>query len=545
MKRAFWFDESYTDQQMVDAMRTQKIHAVHFMKRYKNRSVTENGAMGYRTTGKALLDLNFKVSYLRDSDEEYIVEEFIKAYHESPKYAVKWLFYLRDILEGLGERRTFRICLKYLAKSHFDIAKAVLPYIPQYGRYDDALVLLETELAGNVASMYRRQLAQDLKDMEQHRPVSLLAKWLPSINTSSAQTRKYAGILCRYFQMSPKVYRQTLSKLRAYSNVVESKMSASNWSEIDYETVPAKANMIYDKAFEKHDIYRRYLYLIKVFMGDGKLNTNGLMPYEIVHRLTKNGFYGGLREDNLAEMLWKKIIEDGFQNEWGFEDAIVVADGSGSMYAKASGSSSVLAIEICNSLAIYFAEQLKGVFHNKAITFSGHPEFIDLQDDTSLRDKLEIMRAYSDVANTNIEAVFNLILDMAKCQNVPREELPKQVLIISDMEFDQATASGYVPWENEKWDRPNETLFRKIERRYQENGYRMPRLIFWNVCGRTNTIPKVDNEEGLCLLSGFSQNAMRVAANKQKKDPYEALIALLDSPRYRVIGEAIKIEDNP
>lgn len=150
------------------------------------------------------------------------------------------------------------------------------------------------------------------------------------------------------------------------------------------------------------------------------------------------------------------------------------------------------------------------------------------------------MRAYSDVANTNIEAVFNLILDMAKCQNVPREELPKQVLIISDMEFDQATASGYVPWENEKWDRPNETLFRKIERRYQENGYRMSRLIFWNVCGRTNTIPKVDNEEGLCLLSGFSQNAMRVAANKQKKDPYEALIALLDSPRYQVIGEAIE-----
>ena len=114
------------------------------------------------------------------------------------------------------------------------------------------------------------------------------------------------------------------------------------------------------------------------------------------------------------------------------------------------------------------------------------------------------------------------------------------MLIISDMEFDQATASGYVPWENEKWDRPDETLFRKIERRYQENGYRMPRLIFWNVCGRTNTIPKVDNEEGLCLLSGFSQNAMRVAANKQKKDPYEALIALLDSPRYRVIGEAIE-----
>lgn len=189
-------------------------------------------------------------------------------------------------------------------------------------------------------------------------------------------------------------------------------------------------------------------------------------------------------------------------------------------------------------MAIYFAEQLKGVFHNKAITFSGHPQFIDLRENTSLKDKLEIMFAHNEVANTNIEAVFDLILDMAKSKEVPKDELPKQVLVISDMEFDMATSKAY--GEKGKWKKADEALFKTIEKKYEKSGYKMPRLIFWNVCGRTNTIPKVDNEEGLCLLSGFSQNAMKVTADKTKKDPYEALINVLDSPRYQVIEDAIK-----
>ena len=196
-----------------------------------------------------------------------------------------------------------------------------------------------------------------------------------------------------------------------------------------------------------------------------------------------------------------------------------------------------MAIEICNALAIYFAEQLKGVFHNKAITFSERPQFIDLKENTSLKDKLEIMFSHCEVANTNIEAVFDLILEMAKSKEVPREELPKQVLVISDMEFDAATAPGY--YNSRGWKRADETLFAQIAKKYEDAEYKMPRLIFWNVCGRTNTIPKVGNEEGLCLLSGFSQNAMKIAVDKTRKDPYEALIKVLDSPRYQPIEDAI------
>lgn len=538
MRRAAWFDKSYMEEQIA-AVDTTKSRAVHFAKNYNNKSVTKNGATGYRTTTKALLDLNFKVSSLRARGESYIVEEFIKAYHESPKYAIKWLFFLRDILEGLGERRTFRVCLRYLAVSQPKVAKAVLPYISEYGRYDDALVLLDTPLARDVALLYKAQLDKDIEAMNGNRPISLLAKWLPSNNTSSSKTKEYARKLCKYFKMSPKEYRQTLSKLRAYGNVVETKMSAAKWPEIDYETVPAKANMKYDNAFVKHDLERRTEYLKSVLSGDSKLNAKGLMPYEIVHRIKRtNLLYGALQDNLLAELMWNKIRQEGFNNEWGFEDAIVVADGSGSMFTKASGSSSVLAIDICNSLAIYFAEQLKGEFHNKAITFSRRPQFIEFKDNTSLKDKLEIMYAHNEVSNTNIEAVFDLILEMAKDKKVPREELPKQVLVISDMEFDNATQN--YDWETGTLNVVDETLFETIEKKYEECGYSMPRLIFWNVCGKTDTIPKVNNKEGLCLLSGFSQNAMKIAANKSIKDPYKALINVLDSSRYQVIEDVIK-----
>lgn len=532
MKRAFWFGSEHMDSQIA-AYDTNRTYAAGFAKRYGNRSVTENGAVGYKTTSNKLLDLNFKVSSLRSRSEEYIVQEFINAYHESPLYAVKWLFFLRDILEGMGERRTFRVCLHYLAVSQPEVCRAVIEYVPEYGRYDDALVLLDTELAGDVAAMYREQLDRDIWAMANGQPVSLLAKWLPGINTSSASTREYAKILCRHFKMTPKEYRQTLAKLRAYGNVVETRMSDSDWAGINYENIPAKANIKYNEAFIRHDRDRRTEYLEKVLAGGGKLSVNGLAPYEIVHKMIKeDGYRTKIRQDFLLELVWKKLAEEGFKNDWGLENAIVVADGSGSMFSNASGSN-IRAIEICNSLAIYFAEQLKGVFHNKAITFSERPRFIDLKDNTDLKGKLEIMFSHCEVANTNIEAVFDLILNMAKGKSVPAEELPGQVLVISDMEFDAAACSS-----NGKI--PDDTLFAHIAKKYEEAGYRMPRLIFWNVCGRTDTIPMVNNEEGLCLLSGFSQNAMKIAADRTKKDPYEALLAVLDSPRYQKIEEALK-----
>lgn len=545
MKRAFRYDGQDIDEQISNYINRGNT-TLAYMKNYQNRSVTENGAIGFRTTNHPLVDLNFKVSSLRDRDENAIVREFTKAYYESPKYAVKWLFFLRDILEGMGERRTFRICMKYLANSHTELAKALMYLIPEYGRYDDLLIFLDTDLCDQVCEFLKKQLETDLSAMKKNKPISLLGKWLPSVNTSSKRTRKFARILANKFGMSEREYRKTLSALRAYEDVVEVKMSASRWAEIAYEKVPAKATLKYNTAFFNHDSERWENYLLNVLQGKEKLNGKGIMPYEIVHRLIKKDVWYEytLKEDRLAELMWKVIQEQGFRNDWGFQDCIVVADGSGSMYSKASGNTSVTAIEICNSLAIYFAEQLKGIFHNKAITFSTNPRLIDLDKGKNLKEKLEILFAYNEVSNTNIGAVFDMLLDMAVSNEVPEEELPKQVLIISDMEFDEASSPRRWYGRTETWNRFTPTLFEEIEKRYEQAGYKMPRLIFWNVCGRTDTIPKVDNEEGICLLSGFSQNAMKIAENREKKDPYESLIHILDGPRYDLVEQAIATENS-
>lgn len=509
------------------------------MNQYHNRYVTENGAVGYRITLEPLADFNFKVSSLRNNTEEYIVKEFVKAYYSFPEYAVKYLFFLRDISEGLGERRTFRICLQYLAESHPNITLKILKLIPEYGRYDDYLCLLDTGLCDKVCCLLKEQVDMDLENVQNEGFISLLGKWLPSINTSSAETRRYAKILIEKWGMNEKQYRKTLSALREYLDVVEVKMSERRWNEIIYEKVPAKANLLYDHAFAEHDEERRADYLYKVLQGKAKLNGKGIMPYEVVHRFIKERFLSqGLKDDLTGELMWKCIQEQGFGNDWGLKDCIVVADGSGSMYKKASGSSNVTAIEICVSLAIYFAEQLKGVYRNKVISFSETPQFIDLSKGNSLKEKLEIMSAYNEVANTNIEAVFELLLALAMDNNVPKEMLPKQVLIISDMEFDRASVfSGRL---GETFQPFTQTLFDTIEEKYKNAGYQVPKLIFWNVCGRTNTIPKVDNEQGICLLSGISQNAMKIAVNKEKKSAYESLVEVLNSPRYEPVEEALK-----
>ena len=321
MKRAFRYDGKDLDKQIPNYINRGN-KAINYMKRYQNRSVTENGAVGYKTTTHPLVDLNFMVSSLRNRSEEFIEKEFIKAYYESPKYAVKWLFFLRDILEGMGERRTFRICMKFLANFHAEIAKAVMMLIPEYGRYDDLLVFLDTELCDDTCRFLKEQLDKDLLSMQENKPISLLAKWLPSINTSSQETRKCARILSDKLGMSQREYRKTLSALRAYGNVVEVKMSASEWETIEYEKVPAKANLKYNAAFVKHDRERRGEYLFKVYMGDEKLNGNGIMPYEAVHRFMKGTYCDrtALKDDLLAELMWKNIVEQGFQNDWSVPD---------------------------------------------------------------------------------------------------------------------------------------------------------------------------------------------------------------------------------
>ena len=504
-----------------------------------NSSITENGAVGYRTTGKELLDINFSITSMRNMSEQKIVEKFVKVFYEDKLLAVKWLFFARDIREGIGERRLFRICMKYLAENHKEIACSVLDLVAEYGRYDDILCLLYTDLKGDVLNVVKKQLDKDMTDMNDNKPISLLAKWLPSCNASSKETKRLAHVVVDGLGITERQYRKMLSKLRSYLRIVEVSMSKKEWSAIDYEAVPSRANLIYNNAFLRNDEERRREYLGSLQRGEAKINSSILFPHDIVHNYMGSDRYAFKIKkdvDITLEELWKALPD--FVN--GAGNTICVADGSGSMTCTI-GNTKVSALDVANALAIYFAERSSGQFKDKYITFSQHPQLVDFSSANSLKEKIEIALAYNEVANTNIEAVFDLILQTAIDKNMSQNELPQNILILSDMEFDGCVTCRT---SNDEWtyyskEKPTKKLFTTFKKRYKEYGYKLPRLVFWNILRRTGTIPVQENDLGVALVSGFSPAIVKMVLSNST-DPFECLLEQLNSERYQPIEERIK-----
>ena len=254
----------------------------------QNVSVTENGAVGYRTTGKALLDLNWRVSSLRSADDDTIIQLFRKAWNENPELAMKWLFYARDIRGGMGERRLFRVILKQFANTQSSQISDLLELVPEYGRWDDLWCLLDTKLQYRVMGIIRNQLAADVKAMQEKKPCSLLAKWLPSAKGKNRDSHRMGKQIQEALGWTNKQYNKTLSSLRKYINIVERQMSANQWEDIDYQAVPSRANLIYNSAFLRHDESRRRNFLEAVNKGEKKINSSTLYPHEIVAEYNVN-----------------------------------------------------------------------------------------------------------------------------------------------------------------------------------------------------------------------------------------------------------------
>lgn len=484
-----------------------------------NRSVTENGAVGYRTTGQAILDFNYKVSSYRSKSENEIIKDFDKVWLDNKVLAMQLLFFIRDREEGLGERRLFRVIIKHLANTEPEMVKKVIPVIAEYGRFDDLLELFDTPLEEDILKLIKNQLFADDLDMNSNKSISLLAKWLPSINASNKMQIDRAKKIIKSLNTTEKGYRKLLSKLRKYIDVTERKMCANEWDKIKYENVPSRANLNYNDAFLKHDEERRREFLSKVEKGEKKIHAGKLYPHDIVHKYGV-GRYGSKSVDKTLEELWKALPQKEIAN------TLVVADGSGSMTSRI-GNTDISALDVANALAIYFAEHNKGKFKDKYITFSETPQYVDFNGCTSLYDKIRKALAYSEVANTNIEAVFDLILGTAKSCKLLQDEMPENILIISDMEFDYAV-DGEV----------NKKLFKNISERYTNAGYKLPRLIFWNVNSRTGTIPLKENDLGVALVSGFSTNIAEMVMSSEL-DPLKVLLEKLGTERYKKIAEIL------
>ena len=504
-----------------------------------NVSVTENGATGYATSGKAILDMNFKITSYRNRTATEIINDFKLALNDTPRVTLKWLFFARDVRGGAGERRLFRICMHWLAEQYPDLVREFVPIIADYGRYDDVLELVSVaELRDYVTKYVWETLTSDMKNYEQKKSISLLAKWMPSENASAPATRAAARNWIKRLGLSPKVYRKLLSKLRAYIDVTEVKMSTNNWGEIDYEAVPSKANLNYKGAFMRHDADRRQAYLNALQKGEAKINAATLFPHEIFNRVDRAvDNWRPVTADLVAlEAMWK-ALPDYVKGEG---STICVRDGSGSMTSSIDGnynSSLVSCLDVASALSVYFAERCSGAFKDKFITFSENPKLVDMSGCKTLEAKARLLRSYNECANTNIEAVFDLILNTAIKNGMSQKNLPKNILILSDMEFDTCTTC----YSGNRWARkaPSKKLFDEIKRRYESAGYKLPRLIFWNICSRTNTIPLTQNDLGIALVSGFSTAIIKMVLSG-KLDPFECLVETLNDKRYDAVDEVIK-----
>lgn len=495
---------------------------MNFMDSMKNvlneeKTFTTNGAVAYHTSGKQLLDFNFCVSALRNKSEAEIVDKFAKVFYEDRLIAIKYLFYVGDIRGGLGERRTFKTCLTWLATEQPEITKAVLPLIAEYTRWDNLWCLFDTELRYDIVDIVKKQLNSDAKNMMENKPISLLAKWMPSVNASSFETKRLAKEIHKELGMTEAQYRKTLSKLRKYLDVVEVKMSAKEWGDIKYEAVPSKANLNYNSAFLRNDEERRRKYLDALSKGETKINASTLQPHEITYKYRYNRSV-----DKTIEALWKALPNLSVEN------TLVIRDGSGSMTWTRCGNSGATPLDVATALAIYMSEHNTGGWKDKFVTFSASPKIVDLSKCKTLREKVDLSLRESDCSNTNIYATMKLILNTAIRNHMTQEEMPKTIVICSDMQFD-GRSHGL-----------NKSLFDSIAEEYRNNGYLLPKICFWNLSGSVNnTVPMQQNTLGLILCSSFSVQILKMFMSGQT-DPYAILLEELNSERYKPVEEAIK-----
>ena len=454
---------------------------LNYLKKEASLTHTENGALTYSTSGSFCLDLFFRAGAMRNAPAQEIAEIVKLAFAEDAVKTLKIVFFARDVRGGLGERRFFRIARQTLTDFAPEAVCRNIPHIAEYGRYDDLCALLDTPCEDAAVVEIKEQLMTDKRSMEEGGKVSLLAKWLPSVNATSPETRKTGRHLAGLLGMTERNYRKLLSALRSYTDILENRLRTRDYT-FDYEKQPSKALFKYRAAFMRNDGKRYCRFLDSVEQGEAKLNASTLYPYEIIHRCLAEDL--SAEESRTLDLTWRNLPVYGANDE----NSIAVIDGSASM----TGGENVCPLDAAMSLGIYFAEHNKGVFANHFITFSRNPQLVQLKGST-IAEKAQYCSTFNEASYTDLEAVFDLLLTTAVTHNLPQEEMPGRLYIISDMEFDKCIVGG-----------SNQILYEEMWMRYAESGYTLPQVVFWNVDSRRSNMPVTLHESGSALVSGFT-----------------------------------------
>ena len=461
-------------------------------------SRTLNGAVTNDSTLDAVLDFFSQAGAMRGK-ELAAYNLFKKAYAQDKNLAIKTLFYLRDIRGGQGERSVFNYIFNKLNVE--DIDRFAI-YIPEFGRWDEFPINEKT------IHIIEHQLKDDLRATSENRQVSLLAKWLPSENTSSVETRKKAKEVMKLLNMKPSQYRRTLSKLRGYIALLETKMSQKEWGAVDYSKIPAQAHKKHVKAFYRNDETRYQEYLSKVEKGEEKINSGTLFTYDIYDMVFPHS-YRSTEDDSIvrsATALWN-ALPDYTKGD----NALVMADVSGSMTGRP--------MSVSVSLATYFAERNEGSFKGKYLTFTDVPRVVSVIGN-NIKEKFECVQYKNVGYNTNIQAGFDAILNAAIESKSSQEDMPSVLYIISDMQFDDHNIGG------------KQTNFEVAKSKFEEAGYKLPHIVFWNVNSYGDS-PATKFDKNVTLVSGFNQSTFQYVV--AGKTPIESMMDILNSERYAKI----------
>lgn len=473
-----------------------------------NDTVTANGAKSYKSTLNKCLDLFGKIAACRGNIGQ-AQKLFAHAYAENAETATRILFWARDIRGGQGEREVFRNLFKYLVEENGEIGAKLVSLIPEYGRWDDLLVLENTSAWETVLNVIQSQLNLDRVSYKAGEPVSLLAKWLPSINASSKDSKRLGRKIATHLGLSEREYRKVLSNLRTHIRIVEQAMCSKEWSAIDYSKLPSRAAFMYRKAFQKQDGTRYAQYLSAVEKGEAKINASTLYPYDIVEQY----LYKGASNDKTIDLQWEALPNYMEGREF---NGLVVADVSGSM------SGRPMAVSI--SLAMYIAERnTSPVWKNKFLTFSERPKLQSIVGST-IGSRIHNLSRAAWQMNTDLMAVFKTVLDAGLMNDVPAEDMPQKLIIVSDMQFDQCCRSN------------KRTNFGQIQKLYRKAGYEMPQLVFWNV-NSYGDVPIKAHNTGTCLVSGCSPSILKSVLTDSVLTPVDTMNETVYTERYDAVGE--------
>jgi hypothetical protein len=483
-------------------------------------SLTTNGAVALQSTGNHIVD--FFMMFVRGIDDDVIDKYMTKCWQMDPKKTVAVIFNARDRQNGKKEKNVSNRAMIWLKKNkYYTYCKNLTKYVTKYGRWKDALYIatkcpehtheFETKLVAD-------QLKADKDALNLGQSVSLCAKWASSENDKFDKNFKLAHKIAEHLYTSdePKMmqkYRQEyLAPLRKQIEIVESYMTQNRWKQIQYDKVPSIATKRLKNAFTKHDPEGYAAFLQQVSSGEKKIKVTGILPHELVKYYidTEN------TTDETIELQWKALVEN-VKSQGTFKNMLAVVDTSGSMYS--GGSASARPIDVSIALGLLISECCEGSFHRKILPFCDKPTLFEVKGNTLLEQVTYIKTYLQDGMSTNFEAVFDLLIDTGVMYDVLADKMPTKIVVLSDMQFDDADQNTVL---NE------ETLHQTIIKKYQDTPYTPPQFIYWNLNGTNDgTFPVKAVADGVAMISGFSEQLLKVFMNNDKFDAEQIVYEIL------------------